>query len=178
MKRFNKVKNFVDLFVCVLRFTALCPSFLNDNLITFLHLASKLYFILLQGNEELKKVVTCENTTLLVTLRKASRKASCKTWRWDKVIMIERVRIVQNHIFSFYFRYIFLLCKRLKLFFSLFFVSNPMKERVERLGYDVAFKSPGGGDWFYASTKIYTPLCPSFLNFDCLKLPITFLLMA
>ena len=33
----------------------------------------------------------------------------------------------------------------------LFFVSNPMKKRVERLGYDVSFNPSGDGDCFYAS---------------------------
>ena len=51
-----------------------------------------------------------------------------------------------------YFLALRLLCKRLKLFFSFFFVSNPMEKRVERLGYDIAFNinMPGDGD-FYAS---------------------------
>ena len=40
---------------------------------------------------------------ILVTLRKVSRRASCKALRWDKVITIRRVCIVQYHIiFSFH----------------------------------------------------------------------------
>ena len=39
----------------------------------------------------------------LVTLRKVSRRASCKALRWDKVITIRRVCIVQYRIiFSFH----------------------------------------------------------------------------
>ena len=45
---------------------------------------------------------------ILVTLRKVSRRASCKALRWDKVITIRRVCIVQYRIihciiFSFHF---------------------------------------------------------------------------
>ena len=47
------------------------------------------------------------NVSLLVTLRKVSRRASCKALRWDKVMTIRRVCIVQYRIvFSFHiFRY-------------------------------------------------------------------------
>ena len=39
----------------------------------------------------------------MVTLRKVSRRASCKALRWDKVITIRRVCIVQYRIiFSFH----------------------------------------------------------------------------
>ena len=46
-----------------------------------------------------------ENQEILVTLRKVSRRASCKALRWDKVITIRRVCI----IFSFH------LAKRINL---------------------------------------------------------------
>ena len=39
-----------------------------------------------------------ENQEILVTLRKVSRRASCKALRWDKVITIRRVCIVQYRI--------------------------------------------------------------------------------
>ena len=65
-----------------------------------------------------------------------------------------------------------LLCKRLNLFFSFFFVSNPTEKRVERLGYDVAFNPPGDGDCFYASAakalEIETPGLKKVI-FDFLK---------
>ena len=49
-----------------------------------------------------------------------------------------------------YFLTLRLLCRRLKSFFSFFFVSNPMQKRVKHLGYDVSFNLPGDGEFFYA----------------------------
>ena len=51
-------------------------------------------------------VIRCRvavNISLLVTLRKVSRRASCKALRWDKVMTTRRVCIVQYRIvFSFH----------------------------------------------------------------------------